>query len=235
MELPQPAVPVLDLANELSESQERLIAEQLTDLEAETGWKLRVLTQFDQTPGRQVKDYWGLDQKSVLMVADPRGGNLLAFNVGDAVRQVLPRTFWIELQSRFGNQFFVREKGSSQAILDTVKTLDFCFRQGGCRVVPGLPDEQWVLTLVTSITGGIIFGFAGKPRHSEELFNWRWALIFSPLWFILFGAFGVAPVISRTADWLPLLRNILGFAGSGLVIYLVPMPSLWTTPNSSAP
>lgn len=223
MDLPQPPVLVLDLAGELSESQESWLADRLLSLERDTGWKLRVLTQFDQTPGRQVKDYWGLNEKSVLMVADPRGGNLLAFNVGDQVRTILPRTFWIELQSRFGNQFFIRDHGASQSIIDTVTTLDTCFRQGGCRVVPGLPDEQWILTLVTSIAGGIVFGVAGKPRNSDEPFNWRWALVFSPLWFMLFVAFGIGPVITRTTDFLPLTRNLLGFLGSAVVIYLLPI------------
>jgi len=105
MDLPLPALPVLDLADELSDRQELGLSQELEQLEQDTGWKLRVITQFDKTPGRQVKEYWGLDERSVLMVADPRGGNLLAFNVGDEVRQILPRTFWIELQSRFGNQF----------------------------------------------------------------------------------------------------------------------------------
>jgi hypothetical protein len=223
MELPQPPVPVLDLADQLTSNQEAQLAQHLNKLEQDTGWKLRVLTQFDQTPGRQVKEYWGLNERSVLMVADPRGGNLLAFNVGDAVREILPRTFWIELQSRFGNQFYVREHGTQRAILETVDVLDRCFHQGGCRVVPGLPQEQWILTLVTSILGGIVFGFAGKPRHAEELFNWRWALLISPLWFILFGAFGIGPVVTRTQDWIPVLRNVLGFLAGALVIYLAPI------------
>ena len=222
MDLPQPPVMVLDLADELTTAQEGILSQKLIDLETTTGWKLRVLTQFDKTPGRQVKSYWGLDDKSVLMVADPRGGNLLAFNVGDSVRTVLPRTFWVELQSRFGNQFFVRDEGSGQAIFQTVETLEQCFYQGGCRVVPGLPHEQWLLTLITSIVGGFVFGIAGKPRSPDEFFNWQWALIFSPLWFILFVAFGMGPVLSRTSDWLPIVRNLLGFAGGAVGAYLLP-------------
>lgn len=235
MEFPEPMVTVLDLAKQLSESQEAQLDTQLKALEKDTGWKLRVLTQFDQSPGRQVKGYWGLDDRSVLMVADPRGGNLLAFNVGDRVREILPRTFWIELQSRYGNQFFVRDNGKARSILSTVTALDGCFRQGGCRVVPGLPDEQWVLTLVTSIAGGIVCGFAGKPRNSEEIFNWQWALLFSPLWLVLFGGFGIGPVVRRTTDWLPITRNVLGFLAGLLTIYVLPFtPQMDNTESSDS-
>jgi hypothetical protein len=48
-------------------------------------------------------------------------------------------------------------------------------------------------------------------------------LIFSPLWGILFIAFGIGPVVSRTSDWLPLFRNFAGFLIGALVAYLTPM------------
>ena len=44
----------------------------------------------------------------------------------------------------------------------------------------------------------------------------------SPLWGILFLAFGIGPVVSRTSDWLPLFRNVLGFMLGALVAYLTP-------------
>lgn len=71
---------------------ERLDSE-LADFEAQTGWKLRVLTQYDRTPGLAVRDFWDLDDRSILLVADTRGGNLLNFNVGDTAYRVLQRTF----------------------------------------------------------------------------------------------------------------------------------------------
>lgn len=40
---------------------------------------------------------------------------------------------------------------------------------------------------------------------------------------MLFIAFGIAPVITRTTDWLPLVRNISAFAIGALVAYLSPM------------
>ncbi len=221
--LPDTPTPVVDLAKSLSSVQEENLIRELEKFEAETGWKLRVLTQYDRTPGRAVKDFWGLDEKSVLLVADASGGNILNFNVGDAVYKFLPRTFWVELQTRFGNLYFVREQGEDQAILQSLRSIETCLRQGGCRVVPGLPKEQWILTLVTSIIGGVVCGFAAQPRREGQVIAWQWALIFSPLWGILFIAFGIGPVISRTSDWLPLIRNISGFLIGALVAYLSPV------------
>ena len=220
--LPDTQTAVIDLAKSLTAVQEAALDRDLQQFEAETGWKLRVLTQYDRTPGRAVKKFWGLNDRSVLLVADPRGGNLLNFNVGDDLYPLLPRTFWVELQTRFGNQFFVREEGEDQAIVQSLESIKTCLRQGGCRVVPGLPREQWILTLITSVIGGLVFGFAAQPRDGK-VFAWQWALIFSPLWGILFVAFGIGPVISRTAEWLPLFRNIIGFVIGALVAYLTPV------------
>ncbi|MGB3237081.1 MAG: TPM domain-containing protein [Geitlerinemataceae cyanobacterium] len=219
--LPDTPTPIIDLAQTLTSTQEELLSTRLAQLEAETGFKLRVLTQFDRTPGRAVKKFWGLDEKSVLLIADERGGNLLGFNVGDDVYSLLPRTFWVELQTRYGNQFFVRDNGQDQSILQSLESVSVCLRKGGCNVVPGLPREQWILTLAISVVGGVILGVAAQPRDGKMV-AWQWALIFAPLWGILFIAFGIGPVVSRTTDWLPLLRNIIGFALGALAAYLTP-------------
>ncbi|NJL46974.1 MAG: TPM domain-containing protein [Leptolyngbyaceae cyanobacterium SM2_5_2] len=229
--LPEEQTSIIDLAKSLTPRQEDDLNSELTQFETETGWKLRVLTQYDRTPGRAVKDFWGLDDHSIMLVADPRGGNLLNFSVGDAVYDLLPRTFWIELQTRYGNQFFVRENGEDRSILSALQSIEGCLRQGGCNVVPGLPQEQWVLTLITSIVGGVICGFAAHPRKPGQILAWQWVLIFSPLWGILFFAFGIGPVVTRTSDWLPLTRNIVGFLMGALVAYLTPA---FNTPSSTS-
>lgn len=220
--LPDEPTLIIDLANSLSTNTEARLDQHLQEFEAESGWKLRVLTQYDRTPGRAVKDFWGLDDRSVLLVADPRGGNLLNFSVGDALYDLLPRTFWIELQTRYGNQFFVRENGEDGAITNALESIETCLRRDGCSVVPGLPQEQWILTLITSIVGGVVCGFAAHPRKEGQIIAWQWMLIFSPLWGILFVAFGIGPVVTRTSDWLPLVRNIAGFAIGFLVAFLTP-------------
>lgn len=220
--LPDEPTLVIDLAKSLTSVEEERLNERLQAFEDESGWKLRVLTQYDRTPGRAVKKYWGLDDRSVMLIADPRGGNLLNFSVGDGLFELLPRTFWIELQTRYGNQFFVRDNGEDRAIIEALESIETCLRRGGCAVVPGLPQEQWILTLITSIVGGVICGFAAHPRKPGQVFAWQWVLIFSPLWGILFLAFGVGPVVTRTSDWIPLTRNIAGFAIGLLVAFLSP-------------
>jgi TPM domain len=232
--LPKEQTPIIDLAKALSPVQEERLTKDIAEFEQDTGWKLRVLTQFDRTPGRAVKEYWGLDDNSVLLVADSRGGNILNFNVGDGAYKMMPRTFWIELQTRFGNMYYVREHGEDGSILDAMDTVKGCLARGGCTVVPGLPREQWLLTLVTSVLGGLVCGFAAQSRKDKDGhksgFSWQWALIFSPLWGILFIAFGIAPVITRTSEWVPLVRNISGFLMGVLVAYLSP---ILTNPNPS--
>ena len=219
--LPDHPTPVIDLARAFTDSQRAALEEELSDVEARSGWKLRVLTQYERTPGLAVKDFWQLDERSLLLVADPRGGNLLNFNVGDALFALMPRTYWVELQTRFGNQYYVRDHGEDGAIVDALAAVELCLERGGCQVVPGLPQEQWVLTLVTSILGGLIVGFAAYPRKPGRGVEWTWVLLLSPLWIILFGVFGVAPIVTRTSDWLPLARNALGFAGAVLAAYLL--------------
>lgn len=221
--LPETKTPVVDLANFLPEIQEAQLIDDINSFEVETGWKLRVLTQYDRSPGRAVIPFWGLDDKSILLVADGRGGNLLAFSIGDDVYELMPRTFWIEMQSRFGNMYYIRDNGENLAITEALDTVKGCLVKGGCNVVPGLPREQWVLTLITSIVGGLVFGFAGIPRSPKQTFAWQWVLIMSPLWGILVIAFGIGPVVTRTSDFLPLFRNLMGFTLGVLVAYLSPM------------
>ena len=219
--LPDHPTPVIDLAKALTDGQRGELEKELDAFEAGNGWKLRVLTQYERTPGLAVKDFWKLDERSLVLVADPRGGNLLNFNVGDALFALMPRTFWVELQTRYGNQYYVRDHGEDGAIVDSLHSVMGCLEKGGCQVVPGLPQEQWLLTLWTSILGGLIVGFAAFPRQEGRKVEWVWVLLLSPLWVILFGVFGVAPIVTRTSDLLPLARNGLGFLGGAVAAYLI--------------
>ena len=219
--LPDPKTPVIDLARTLNETQLKNLEDSLNEYENKTGWKIRVLSQYEKTPGLAVKEYWGLDESSLLVIADPRGGNLLNFNVGDAFFALMPRIFWVELQTRYGNQFYVRDHGEDGAILDAISSIKTCLDRGGCEIVPGLPKEQWIWTLFTSLLGGLIAGFASAPRKEGQIIAWGWLLLLSPLWIMLFGVFGVAPVITRTSEMLPLFRNCMGFIGTSVLGYLL--------------
>ena len=99
--------------------------------------------------------------------------------------------------------------------------VELCLDRGGCQFVPGLPREQWLLTLATSVLGGLIAGFAAYPRKEGERIAWAWVLLLSPLWVMLFGVFGIAPVVTRTSDLLPLVRNGMGFVGGMVGAYLI--------------
>ncbi len=54
-------------------------------------------------------------------------------------------------------------QGESAAVLNTTDALVECLEKpGGCAVVPGLPEDQYKLTLGTSILGGLVAGYASR-------------------------------------------------------------------------
>ena len=217
--LPDHQTPIIDLAKSLSNEQRAKLETSLYEYEKNTGWKIKVLTQYEKTPGKAIKDFWKLDESSLVLIADPRGGNLLNFNVGEAYFALMPRIFWVELQSRYGNQFYVRDHGEDGAIIDSIDSVTTCLDKGGCDFVPGLPREQWIWTLITSILGGLIAGLSAVPRSNKIFIEWKWLLLMSPLWVMLFGVFGIAPVITRTSEILPLARNIISFVACSMIAF----------------
>tara|TARA_Y100000589_G_scaffold191163_2_gene181044 strand:- start:5967 stop:6761 length:795 start_codon:yes stop_codon:yes gene_type:complete len=219
--LPKENTPIIDLAKTLSPSQKESLEDNLNKFEKESGWKIKYLSQFESTPGLAIKDFWNLDDTSLLVIADPRGGNLLNFNVGDAYFPFLPRLFWVELQTRFGNQYYVRDHGEDGAVLDAINAVKICLNKGGCQVVPGLPKEQYIWTLCTSILGGLVAGFSAAPRKDNEFISIGFLALLSPLWGMLFGIFGLAPILSRTTNVLPLIKNSLAFTAAAICGYLL--------------
>ena len=219
--LPQNETPIIDLAKTLSPNQKKNLERMLNDFEIGSGWKIKYLSQFESSPGLAIKDFWKLDETSLLIIADPRGGNLLNFNVGDAYFSFLPRLFWVELQTRYGNQYYVRDHGEDGAVLDAINSVKICLEKGGCQVVPGLPREQYLWTLSTSILGGLIAGFSAAPRKKNELISIGFLALLSPLWGMLFGVFGIAPIITRTSEILPLIKNGLAFTAAAIGGYIL--------------
>ncbi len=219
--LPKEETPIIDLAKTLSPNQRKNLEEKLNKFELESGWKIKYLSQFESSPGLAIKDFWNLDETSLLVIADPRGGNLLNFNVGDAYFSFLPRLFWVELQTRYGNQYYVKDHGEDGAVLDAINSVKICLERGGCQVVPGLPKEQYLWTLSTSILGGLIAGFSAAPRKKNELVSIGFLALLSPLWGMLFGVFGIAPIITRTSETLPLIKNSLAFTAAAICGYIL--------------
>tara|TARA_Y100001970_G_scaffold213420_1_gene260826 strand:- start:1479 stop:2279 length:801 start_codon:yes stop_codon:yes gene_type:complete len=212
---------VIDLARTMSSFQQRELDSSIKELEMRTGWKIRVLTQYENNPNLSIKDYWQIDKKTLIILVDPRGGNILNFNIGESYFELMPRLFWVELQTRFGNQYFVRENGEDISIISTINAVELCIEKGGCNSVPGLPREQSTWTLVSSLLGGLVAGFASSPKKENQIFSWGFLLLLSPLWGMLFGVFGIAPILTRTDEIIPLLRNSLAFSGFLIVGYLI--------------
>ena len=59
---------------------------------------------------------WRVNPQTILVVFDPTAPNVFGYDyIGDDVLLgPLRRPFWIELQSRFGNLFYVRENVRAQ-------------------------------------------------------------------------------------------------------------------------
>ncbi|PPS11911.1 hypothetical protein GOBAR_AA08732 [Gossypium barbadense] len=105
--LPREFTPVIDVAGFLSDGQEKRLIQEISDIEKDTGFKLRVLAQnYPDTPG-----------------------NILNFNVGDSVDLDIPRSFWSRLAGKYGNMFYWKEKGEDASIEAAVMAISNCLRE----------------------------------------------------------------------------------------------------------
>ncbi|GAB4856656.1 hypothetical protein Ancab_014570 [Ancistrocladus abbreviatus] len=128
--LPKEFTPVIDIAGFLSDGQEKRLAQDIADLEKDTGFKLRVLAQnYPDTPGLAIKDFWEVDDRTIVFVADPTFGNILNFNVGAQVDLDVPRSFWSRLAGKYGNIFYWKDKGEDASIEAAVNAISFCLRE----------------------------------------------------------------------------------------------------------
>ena len=76
-----------------------------------------------------------------------------------------------------------------------------------------------------------MFGFSTRlaPAGPARA-PWAWPLLFAPLWGTLFVAFGLGPVVSRTADWGVPAANTAIFIGAALLFRASP---LFATPGAA--
>ncbi|KAI4371300.1 hypothetical protein MLD38_019553 [Melastoma candidum] len=128
--LPKEFTPVIDVAGFLSDGQEKRLSQEIGNLEKDTGYKLRLLAQnYPETPGLAVKEYWNVDDRTIVFVADPTFGNILNFNVGASVDLDIPRSFWSRLAGKYGNMFYWKEKGEDGSIEAAVMAISSCLRE----------------------------------------------------------------------------------------------------------
>ncbi|KAK9289480.1 hypothetical protein L1049_007635 [Liquidambar formosana] len=128
--LPIEFTPVIDIAGFLSDGQEKRLAQEIADIEKDTGFKLRVLAQnYPDTPGLAIKDFWQVDDRTIVFVADPTFGNILNFNVGASVDLDIPRSFWSRLAGKYGNMFYWKEKGEDASVEAAVMAISNCLRE----------------------------------------------------------------------------------------------------------
>lgn len=84
------------------------------------------MTRFGPKAGpteNEVKAAWAPNDRTVIIIVDPSSPNILDFNTGQAVEQLLRRTFFVELQSRYGNKFFVRDEVDRLCLLSSMFNL----------------------------------------------------------------------------------------------------------------
>ncbi|XP_074268837.1 thylakoid lumenal 15.0 kDa protein 2, chloroplastic [Silene latifolia] len=128
--LPKEFTTVIDVAGFLSPGQEKRLAEAIADLERDTGFKLRILAQnYPDTPGLAIKDFWQVDDRTIVFVADPTFGNILNFNVGAQVDLEVPRSFWSHLAGKYGNIFYWKEKGEDASVEAAVNAISYCLKE----------------------------------------------------------------------------------------------------------
>ncbi|KAL7517169.1 hypothetical protein ACHAWX_002118 [Stephanocyclus meneghinianus] len=145
----EPGLNVIQIERFLTKGQEKRLNDLLTQLEKDTGYRVRVLCQaYPRTPGLAIRDYWDLgkegakDDKYVVLVVDEFGGkgNVLNFNVGEGVKFALPNVFWTRLSSKYGTTFFVKENGIDLAITNAIEAIVSCLRSDQQYCV-NVPDE----------------------------------------------------------------------------------------------
>ncbi|XP_041025870.1 thylakoid lumenal 15.0 kDa protein 2, chloroplastic isoform X1 [Juglans microcarpa x Juglans regia] len=157
--LPKEFSPVIDVAGFLSDGQEKRLAQEIDDIEKDTGFKLRVLAQnYPETPGLAIKDFWQVDDRTIVFVADPTFGNILNFNVGASIDLDIPRSFWSRLAGKYGNIFYWKEKGEDASIEAAVMAISNCLKEpvgpnncseGTCIYLPHLPALQKIICCIS--------------------------------------------------------------------------------------
>lgn len=135
---------LIDVANFLTRGQRNKLKVTIQSLEKETGFKLRVLCQsYPNTPGLAIKDYWQVDDNTLVLVIDKGEGfkrkgysNVINLNIGKNVENILPNQFWTRLSNKLGNQPYVNKVGIDIAIINTIEAISYCLTNNNCNDLP---------------------------------------------------------------------------------------------------
>lgn len=206
---------VLDYAKVFDGEESARLAAGLRDLEANTGWKLRVVTGYgaEYPPMKELYDYFGADRRTIVMTADEYKGNVIEFYYDtQALKPVVPKNVFQELRGRFGNKYATDEEGLAVSVLGAADALTDCLNRGGCDYVPGLSRQQREFSLVAVLSGGFLFGAVGKNKVSA------WTYVFCAIWVPWVGLFGFYPLyIRQPEDLSPLWENLALFVAVAAV------------------
>ncbi|KAL8254747.1 hypothetical protein R6Q59_032968 [Mikania micrantha] len=164
--LPKEFTTVIDVAGFLSDGQEKRLVKEIDSIEKDTGFKLRVLAQnYPDTPGLATKDFWQVDDRTIVFVANPTFGNILNFNVGETVDLDISRSFWSRLAGKYGNMFYPKEKGEDASVEAAVMAISYCLREPvGANNCAEIPSVYHVISSFGIKAEGSISTW--KPRES---------------------------------------------------------------------
>jgi len=104
---------------------------------------------YPNTPGLAIKEYWKVDDNTVLLVADRGEGfsrkgipsNIINLNIGANVENIVSNQFWQRLSNKLGNQPYVKKNGEDVALLNAVEAITYCLEDKTCTDLPFAVDQ----------------------------------------------------------------------------------------------
>jgi hypothetical protein len=99
---------------------------------------------YPNTPGAAIKDYWNIDDKTIVIIFDKGDGfnrkniptNFINLNLGLEIEPILSNQFWQRLVNKYGNVKAVEKVGSDMTILNTIQAITYCLENKECHDVP---------------------------------------------------------------------------------------------------
>lgn len=128
---PGASTPIIDIEGILPEATQKLILKDIERIEKVTGVRVRVLTQsYPETPGSAIRDYWKVDDRTLVYVHDTGGLVLTQYgkptvnlNIGQSVSNLMPSNYWNKLKIEYGKAKDIRAIGDTQTIVNIVSQL----------------------------------------------------------------------------------------------------------------